>query len=1096
MIKTLGILRWEEWSLSTQWPLSADLILTGRDDEATQILRWLREKPASFTLQAESADEGIAFLHAAIQQLPEDYRAPYHARCLVVTSNDAARMLAGSLSPLIIALIDPEPGLAQRLVKHGHHVYVVCGPDTNASAEVVHLPRASRDALEHALTNMGIDKEKADGFARDSGRSLAILRRLIPASPARDVPEWADSKFTRSLITALFAGAWDENRTSDKKILERLADKTYDKIIEDLTPFLGTLDSPIRKVGNTWKVSSPRDAWFFFAQRITQADFNRLNEVITEVLGTIDPRFEMKADERWFAGAKGISPEYSKALRRGLSEALILLSVFGDRAVSLKNPSAQVVKVVQSLFEKADKKRWWSLSRDFQLLAEASPEAFLTAIEDSLEEQDSPILVLFGEDGGPFGGEHVSGLLWALESLAWDPKYLTRASETLAALASRDPGGNYTNRPKNSLRQIFLLWLPQTQATLTMRLQVLDVIRKKQADVAWQLMLRILPTGHDTTGHSPSFQWRKLPDNKPERVTYALIAKGADELAQRLLDDVGLNPGRWKNLIENLSNLTHEWRAKTIRLLSDVTPQIHDIRARLDIWDALRHCLHHHRSFPGADWSLPTEELNEMETIYNMLQPNELAARSAWLFGQHRMDIPKPNGHDWKANDQQAASLRREAIKEILDQSGIEAVFAFANTVDFPVLVGQALAELSQESACVQLILKRALTGSTVADKHIGHSVVSALFTHNGVSGVSALLEKVSIERWGTEATIRILLALPSSKWAWERAAKAGQEIEDHYWKRVNVIWIDGDAEDISFAVKKLLKSDRSFDAMHMAGHHLKDKHLPNDLLCQVLVEAAKVPSNDLKGNDTVMFEYNIEEIFKKLYQAIDLPKDEIARLEWVYLPILKRSRKRPLLLHKVLATDPKLFVEMLSAMFRPAEDSGIEEAPSPDPERSHAMASQAFDLFHTWHYMPGTNDDGSLDSAALEKWIKDARMLCAQVGRSVIGDQKIGEILAHAPTDAEGVWPVPAVRDVIENVRSRELERGLFIGIHNRRGVSSRGLLDGGAQERGLAQRYRKFAEAAQLKWPRTSTVLEQIARSYEEEGKWHDEDAEKIQW
>ena len=57
---------WEEWSLSTQWPLSADLILAGRDEDATQILRWLRGEPSVLPVQGESADEAVAFLHAAI----------------------------------------------------------------------------------------------------------------------------------------------------------------------------------------------------------------------------------------------------------------------------------------------------------------------------------------------------------------------------------------------------------------------------------------------------------------------------------------------------------------------------------------------------------------------------------------------------------------------------------------------------------------------------------------------------------------------------------------------------------------------------------------------------------------------------------------------------------------------------------------------------------------------------------------------------------------------------------------------------------------------------------------------------------------------
>src|SRR6202040_1116435 len=32
---------WDEWSLSTKWPMNADLVLAGRDDEAIRVLNWL-----------------------------------------------------------------------------------------------------------------------------------------------------------------------------------------------------------------------------------------------------------------------------------------------------------------------------------------------------------------------------------------------------------------------------------------------------------------------------------------------------------------------------------------------------------------------------------------------------------------------------------------------------------------------------------------------------------------------------------------------------------------------------------------------------------------------------------------------------------------------------------------------------------------------------------------------------------------------------------------------------------------------------------------------------------------------------------------------
>ena len=64
-------------------PLSTDLILAGRDEEATKILRWLRDDPSVLSIQAEAPDEAIAFLYAAIGRATRTRTAPHiYARLL------------------------------------------------------------------------------------------------------------------------------------------------------------------------------------------------------------------------------------------------------------------------------------------------------------------------------------------------------------------------------------------------------------------------------------------------------------------------------------------------------------------------------------------------------------------------------------------------------------------------------------------------------------------------------------------------------------------------------------------------------------------------------------------------------------------------------------------------------------------------------------------------------------------------------------------------------------------------------------------------------------------------------------------------------
>jgi len=284
---------WREWSLSTKPPLSAALVLADRDDQATRVLRWLYGEPAVMAFQAEAPGEAIAFLYAAIDQLPIGYRDFFHTRAVVAVNADTARSLADVPTPLIIILDEPDPGLSMHLVEKGHYVCVAFGSEVGTPTDIVLLKRPTRYAIEHELTQMGFARHEAQNFAHDSARSLAILRRLIPSAPGYQVPDWAAPEAARVLLPALLAGAWDESPPGDRAILEELAGTTYEKITALLTPLLNLSDSPLRKAGTTWKIASPRDAWFRVARNITSIDLNRFAKAADAVLTSPDPRFNI-----------------------------------------------------------------------------------------------------------------------------------------------------------------------------------------------------------------------------------------------------------------------------------------------------------------------------------------------------------------------------------------------------------------------------------------------------------------------------------------------------------------------------------------------------------------------------------------------------------------------------------------------------------------------------------------------------------------------------------------------------------------------------------------------------------------------------------
>jgi transcriptional regulator with XRE-family HTH domain len=1086
---------WEEWSRATQWPLTEELMLSDRDEDAVEILRWLRGDPSVLSLQATTADEVVAFFHAVLSELPDDHAGYYRARTLVATTADAARALAHAPAPLILLLTEPEPGLARSLSERGHYVLQAYVDRQGFRGEMRTLARPSREGIAAALANAGIAEPRAEALARDSARNLAVLRRLIPVAPGR-LPKWAEEPPPAALLAALLAGGWDENAEADRARLSELADQPYDAVVAALATLVGDLDSPLQKIGSTWRVASPSDAWFLLAHHLTGADIKRFEATAHAVLGSADPRFEMDPGERWMAAVRGVHPAYSGRLRHGVGQTLILLALWGDRIRTVPDAHRRADAIVAKLLQDADRQRWWSLSRDLRLLAEASPSAFLDAIDASLDQHDPPIGVLFGHDeGGLSGTEYLSDLMWALESLAWSPDWMPRVTHVLARLDAIDvKPRRYANGPADSLCKIHLLWIPQTYAMLDQRLRALDAIRKREPDAAWKLMLGILPSGPGFSMPSPMPRWRDFTVDETQTVTRALVARGAAAISERLVKDVGLGPARWALLLDRLGDLTPD-PDPVLAALEAAEPRITDEADRAALWNKLRGVLHHHRQFPDADWSLTDDALDRLEAVYDRFAPIDPLERTAWLF-QDAVQLPKPTTEGWEAERREIDLERQRAARHVFARGGVSDVLALARLTGAAGYLGKALHDGGLPPGEVDELIAAAARSDDGRERNLARGLITSVFRDRKEAWAGALVAQARREAWGDTALTTILLALPVGRWTWEQVAELGGELETAYWLRVPVLWTSEDSEDVAYAIRMLIRVGRARHALPLTGPR-KNVHLPTNLLVEVLEAAARQPfDGERDGNEATMFQYYVAEVLQVLDERNDVDRDALIALEWTYLQVLEHSRRPAKVLLRALSEQPSLFILMLSAVYKASDESGVVDHEPEDPERARRMGTQAYRLLSLWNRLPGTRDDGTIDGEELEAWTKEARQRAKAARREDIADRKIGEMLSASPMGADGAWPAEPVREVLDLFRSRPMLDGFRMGKSNRRGATTRGPRDGGALERQEAATYRTWAKAIGVEHPHTAKALAALADEYEWEARRHDESAERLDW
>jgi len=990
--------------------------------------------------------------------------------------------------------------------QHNHYVFVPLSPDNTVTKDKIIplspdntvtkdkiiLPSLERDEFVSALKKMGIREEDAEKLSRDTARSLTVLRRRL--SPISKQPEWAKPERAREILPVLLVGKWDENKQGDKEIISEIAGVSYDTFIVSLKKWLHQPDSPILKIGEIWRLTSPFDAFFALSPFLTKNDFEKLKKVSLKVLREIAPSLDLEPEKRWMASVYGKEAKYSKTLREGIAQTLVLIAVFGDdKNIDLSYPPQNWVdSVIRELLNNADWKLWHSLSDVLPLIAEASPSSFLDAVEDSLSQKTPPIMGMFSETDDTLTSHSAHpGLLWALEGLAWDPNLLGRVTLILGKLAKLDPGGKLANRPINSLRDIFLLWLPHTYATLKQRLEAIDTLIRKEPEIGWKLLISLMPRGHDFCSPTYEPRWRQFSNKADNRATIKEHIESISAIVDKILKNVGKDGKKWAEVMEHYSDLPLQEREKILRELSSLVYLIDD--SQLYLWNKLREIVSKHRAFPDAKWALPEKELKEIEEIYNKLEPGDIIKRYLWLFDDYWPKLPKGEESDYQKFEQIVTEKRIKVIRDIKAKLGTEGLIKLAEQSKNSHIVGTITAELpladNEEESLFSLL--------SAEDKKVAfiQGYIWRKAFKNGNSWIKKIVDKALSKQWNSIKVINLFLALPQNRQIWNLLEKFKTQIQKEYWERIQPRFFNLPPEDKTYALQKLMYVKRYFSALDTAATFAKE--IPPKLITELLEKAALERSKD---DFHVVKPWNIEQLFKILDQSDKTEKDKIAKLEWLYLPILASvgSGRPPKMLHQQLSNDPEFFAEVIKWIYKPKSENVEETEENMPQEFKEQRAHLAWELLHTWKTIPGSDSSGRINYQKLKSWVEKARELCEKLDRLEVCDIHIGQVLVYSTPDEDGNWPPEEVCRIIEEIESKNLEKGFRTEIMNKRGVVTKSPFEGGQQERELAEQYRKYADRWNDTYPKVASILRKIGEYYEFVARREDKEAEKrgLEW
>lgn len=1081
---------WNHWANVCEPHLSPLIFASSIAAYKNTFKNWIENSPRlPFVVSADSKEEALAFLACLFD---EGEFHQYKDLAAIFTSSEILRKLVESSTSFIpiVCSTDVECELGGAFNRF-HCIVFHPRNMSNAGrmkADIV-LDLPDYNTFKLALSDMGIKEEDIDMRARESGRSPTVLRRLLSINPAIRTPAWAgDDIAAKALVPIALIGTWHTGTKTDCEIVSHVAGRKYEEIESDVAGLLQLEDSPIWSEGLYHGVVSKIDAVYAINAKVTSTHLDRFFEVAENVLSELDPAIGLPEKDRWAAAIYNKKRHYSNVLRTGICETLIILAIYGNDLFESRlgiDVESRVSALIHKLLTPLTMEKLLSYESDLPYFAEAAPDRFLEILEEDLRSHNPIIYGLLKPVDSSLVFTHPSrsGLLWALECLAWKPGNLVQVSNILADLAQFKITDNWANKPDASLHAIFRSWMPQTAASQEQRGKVLAMLAKSFPNVGWDLCIEQINRGHKIGMSNYRPHWRSDASGAGQIVkTYKEIYDFACIALKLLLDWSPHTEKTLGDLVKSLQYISEKDAEKVWALIDDWSKKA-DEAAKAELRETIRQY-----AFTRQSHLLKIGETNldRAHAAYDNLCPHDVVIKYAWLFAnqwiQESLDETEDENFDWQKREEKIDKLRNDAITEIWTERGFNGVRDLLSVSDAAGIIGHYAAScVTGFNSRVAFIRNCLLFDGDMKNK-VEWCLQGFLNTIEEVTRIELL--RTAYKEIQGEHRERLFICAPFQASTWRLLDNYEEDIRKNYWKNVIPSWGRFSPEETNEIIDCFLEVERpraAFSTVHLSWEDVETSRLKSLLYGVATVNSEPEGHFQLNG-------YDISEALDSLDGRVGVTPNEMAQLEYLFLGALHESKHGIPNLENQIADSPELFVQFIVLVYK-RNDEGQDPAEwrIEDPERRAAVAEIGYRLLGQIKKIPGTDGNGHIDIKRLTLWLTQVRQLCSECARSIIGDQQLGQLLAKAPPDENGMWPCDAVCEVMENIKSQEISTGFSIGVYNDRGIFSRSG-EGGEQERMLAENYHAHAKRLQFSYPFVAKAIEDIAQSYERDAKWED--------
>lgn len=1072
---------WDKWAVNAKGMRIDYGILTGGRENNEKALLEEIEQPNIVSVVSGSTEESFAFAVAAILNSGNDSLID---RCIIAKDANSIQELLISYKNLIIITSCEERNCSYGVAKNKDSIIYATNlvSQSNYGTKIT-LTSHDFHLFNEALIKSGFEETEARRVAKDSGRNVMTLRHQQGFDLTN--PEWSKRDDLVKIIPTILLGRWNEKWEGDKKLLEEISGLKGEDLGQILQVWANLDNSPFQRINNVWCVTSPYDAFLYVQNYLTEQLLDRFETVLKKALQDLDPNAldKMNPDLALYTLGERV---YTGQLREGMCLNLILI------ALQSKDGQLRVDKFVKDILDASDKKWWltYTTSDVVSFLAEASPKSFVEYIEQDIKKDDSVIKELFVpiKKNNYFSGSYeveYTHILFALEMLAWMQDYLLRICYILAELSKIPNDSNYTNKPFNSLVDIFRLWFPKTSVNAEGRSKAIGALMRKYPETGLKLCIALATKiRHQHVSFSSLVsRWRLKDVVTVGAVSGGEIYQVLSKICQLIASSDTPTP---EGAIAILNIATDNTIPLEFRntLLYFIAAQSQKYKGNKKLYERLIDLTNHFKEMPDAIWQITEDEKRVLNEILLSITPENTIDRLEYLLSNRCYRIPEiQHIKDHEKRFAKVQELRLNAVNQIIGEIGVDAFIDYVVSLPEP---HDAMMTFGRREDSFDYFEKIC---SLVKSDEVKYRPCRYYFRQLRLCGLEKFIAEIE-KRKNDEYVWFPLAAADPCEEIWNLVDALDEKTNWKYWKNTTLIYIPIDR--VRYLNEHFIEVGRYNEVVQVLYHVMIDNKDNLDL--PYVIDVMRQVMKHLNGQILSMSNFELERVMEWIDKNEKVTDQEIMALELPYI-ISQRGSVADWRAYRIILQNPKFLFELIdSACFSDNEDEMQKEK----EEVTNDANRRAFALFSATmlteiYTMPCVDKDGVVDENGLKEYMSELVKLGTDANKLSHVYHTIGRLLACYPKSTTEK-PPRVICEMIDEIDDKTLNGSYHARIYNRLGSTVRGPFDGGGIEWNKSKRFATIAEELQVEYPVTAKIYSSLAAVYEEEAKRQDTEAEML--